>query len=130
MTLRISPSMVSRLSGEFFDFRDFVLLNFRCFHPVSFSILFAGDEFIQASLWPAWLFLVAEGRIGIAKQSVDQRVKRIDLDGFLEHAARVREILGCMINAAQLHIGIDVIRIYVERLLTAAALRRSDSSRS
>ncbi len=64
--------------------------------------------------------------IAIAEQTVDHRVKWIDLHGFLERAARLAIIFRGMVDAAQLHIGIDVIRIHVERFLAAAARPRPD----
>ena len=62
-------------------------------------------------------FLFAEGVVSIAEQAIDQRVERIDLDGFFQHGARVLEILRCVIGAAQLNIGVDVVGIDVEGLL-------------
>src|SRR5512135_411845 len=117
ITLRISPSMVSRLTAK----SSISAISCCCISVASMGVLFAklvrGDEPVEGGFGEPSLLSLTERRVGVGQQTVDKRVERIDLDRFLEGGAALLEILGHKIGAAQLHVGVGVVRVDVQGFL-------------
>ncbi len=80
-------------------------------------LVIAGHELIERRFGEPGFLLLPESGVGIAEQTVDEGVERVDLNGFLKRAARFLKVLGRKPGSAQLDVGVDVVRIDVESLL-------------
>src|SRR5581483_10938386 len=118
MTLRISLSMWSRLLAN----SSISAISCCSISVDSMGVLFnrlitRAHQLVESRPGDAGFFRIAERRVGVAEQTVDERVERVDLDRFLQRAPRFLVILHRVLDAAQLHVGVGVVRLHVEGFL-------------
>src|SRR3989338_8675870 len=103
MTLRISPSIASLLAAN----SSIAVISWSLISICSIRLtsLPCCHETLQGRLRFFGLFLLAQRGVNLGKEAVDGRIKRVDLDRFLQSGRGVGEILGYVVRSEERRVG-------------------------